>query len=184
LIAGVDFSREMKHIVAIEPIFDPVTRRHVHHFLLKAHVGKDCSGFSKLLYTWAGGIGAFVLPEDVGIPVGVAPNGGRAHVLSVLVQTHFNHPQVSQPLSLRDSSGIRIHVGDVRTHNAGMMQLGDPIVRTAGALPIGVSQCVLWPRFDFLVTVVLVLVFWLKQVRAHCHVSSRVCERARVCSCS
>jgi len=109
------------------PVISPETIQFVHHFTV--YLQKDCSftvGDKSMVYAWAPGDEGWSLPDDVGFPLFDADNHQ-----ALMVEIHYNNPgRVSGQL---DSSGIRFYYSKTaRTHDAAVLELGDPLLRLDG----------------------------------------------------
>lgn len=124
--------QSMVTMIGGTPVIPEETARFIHHFLVYAQ--KDCSRESfrtrSLIYAWAPGNDGFALPDDVGFPLF---DGTDRQAL--YVQIHYNNPD--EIAGMRDSSGVRIYyTHDERMHQAGMLEVGDPLVGLNGQ-PVG-----------------------------------------------
>ena len=73
------------------------------------------------VYAWAAGAGNFVLPEEAGLPMGA---GFAEHII---LELHYDNQAFQADIV--DSSGFRIYYTDeLREHDAGIMNVGDPLV--------------------------------------------------------
>ena len=91
-----------------------------------------------MIYPWAPGAEKFILPENAGFRFGL--NGYK----SFQIQMHYDNPVL---LSGKvDNSGLRLHYStELREHDAGVMQIGDPFVNLMSLSPVatgsdGISQ--------------------------------------------
>merc|ERR1712190_641403 len=133
-------SWNLSHIVGFEPIIEPsYMEPHVHHFVVMAYFGSsDCSGdFDTLYFTWAKGMGPFLLPSEVGFRAG---GHAGSSLQSFVIQIHYDNPGGVN--TLVDNSGLRIfRTLTLRQHAAGVMAMGDPFVRMGGTpVPAGDSK--------------------------------------------
>jgi len=117
--ANSNWVQANQYMVAFEGLVDPQGRtsnpNNIHHTVLYAYSGDDCSGTDSII--WVGGVGFYEdLPQDVGISF--------ARFKSFKLQTHYDNP--AGTAGLRDNSGVRIYFQNTRPkHEAGTMQLGD-----------------------------------------------------------
>ena len=120
------------HIVGVEPVVDKAI--HVHHFIL---YGRDrdlaptesCSDQSyEVLYAWAPGAMPLTLPSNVGGLVGTSSAGG---IVSFQLEIHYDNSL--QIPNVVDSSGVRLYyTTQLREHDLGVLELGDPLVQLGG----------------------------------------------------
>ena len=116
-------------IIGLEPIVDEDVERHVHHFTLTGSFetknGNDCSNFEdelEMVYAWTPGEGPFLLPNNVGLPL------GEGSFRSFKLEIHYDNPE--QKVGMLDSSGMRIYYNNKpREHEMGMMITGDQFVK-------------------------------------------------------
>ena len=123
------------HSIAFEPIIDPRGEKYVHHFVLYAtfeatrEVVCNETDWFETAYAWAPGEGPFVLPSNVGGPLG--ENGFKSFRLEI----HYNNPSLDT--GVVDSSGIRVYyTSQKREFDMGIMMTGDPLVSLIGQ-PVG-----------------------------------------------
>ena len=139
-------------MVAFRPVFTAATRPHVHHILLhaceantwwNAHLNSpqpcrsDAStavssssdgaspfgvqGCSGLVWAWAVGQGDFILPSEAGFLMDSTKK-------NIVMEIHYDNPGGLQ--NRIDSVGVEIYyVNTLRTHNAGILSTGDPLVQ-------------------------------------------------------
>jgi hypothetical protein len=123
-------------IVGFEPIVDDDTRAFVHHFIVNGststnngesqNCGGDFRNTFEMAYGWATGEGPLALPDNVG-----SPFGGVHGFQSFMIETHYNNPDLVE--GAMDSSGVRIYyTTQPREFEAGVMQLGDPLLKLRG----------------------------------------------------
>jgi len=132
-----------QHGIAIRHIIDdsgnnPDKGYVVHHFivrLLRRPCGTSVDGEGDQVYAWAPGVEEFVLPSNVGLPL-----GGTDGYVAVRVETHYDNPRFVS--GERDNSGVRIYwTPTLRQYNMGVMAIGDPIVRAGGQqIPRGTAS--------------------------------------------
>lgn len=119
-------------IIGIEPIID--NAKYVHHFTI--YGGKEplenmtCPDMDPLLkemtFVWAPGEPAFLLPDDVGGPVG--PGGG---LQSYILDIHYDNFALDE--GQIDSSRVRFYYTlEPREYDYGILQLGDPTGKLFG----------------------------------------------------
>jgi hypothetical protein len=115
--------RTNNYMVAFEGVHGgTTTKSHIHHTVLYAYTGDDCSGTQEII--WVGGVTFFEdLPNDIGIAF--------SRYKSFMVQTHYDNP--ANTAGLKDDSGVRIFFSTVKPkHEAGTFQLGDGTLQLAG----------------------------------------------------
>lgn len=110
------------------PILTKETAHLVHHFVLFAQA--DCSGDAymnrQLIYVWAPGNDGWKLPSDVGLPL-FSDDSSQALYLEI----HYNNPMGIE--DMLDSSGVRLYYSESkRTHDAAILELGDPWIILEG----------------------------------------------------
>lgn len=89
-------------------------------------LGISNSQCSSLMWVWATGGDTFVLPDNVGFPIG--PN--KADSVYVILEMHYDNPDHVE--GLQDFSGFNIYLSDtLREHDAGILTTGDPLVSFA-----------------------------------------------------
>jgi hypothetical protein len=107
-------------------------------------LGSSSAGCSGLSWSWAVGMGDFILPPEAGILVGNA-SGAMMHVI---LEIHLDNPQ-SATGQVSNMGFQAFYVNTRRTHDAGMMIVGDPAVHLSkisapsayqGALPKETAQ--------------------------------------------
>jgi len=139
----------VKHVVAITPI---EAKKYHHHAILHVCTGNDywdkhdppqiCasdvdqggegasplgalnSGCSSLMWSWAVGGGAFILPDAAGFRVG---DGEVSHLI---LEVHYDNPD--HDVGIVDNFGFSAYYLDeanMRPHDAGGLTLGDPALR-------------------------------------------------------
>jgi hypothetical protein len=147
-----------KHIVRIEPILDPNTASMVHHFLLhqcdlpgvwedfsspdrcQSPIAPVNTGCTSPIFGWGVGGGPLYLPPEAGYRLGTHsnPNGGMRYFI---LEVHYNSPNPALPTFRTDNSGVRIYyTSNLRTHDAGMMVLGDPFVTSKPIKPAAMTH--------------------------------------------
>ncbi|EJK46452.1 ascorbate-dependent monooxygenase [Thalassiosira oceanica] len=125
-------------MIGYVPVIDEDTRRFVHHFVVTST--EDCSDggdFDALgdttLSAWAPGDTGTMFPDNVGVQM-----FGRGKS-AVNLNIHYDNPDLVQ--GKKDSSGMRYYyVFNKREHNAGILQIGDPLVMTPGAISPGLTS--------------------------------------------
>ena len=151
-----------KHVVAIRPL---EAKRYHHHAILhvctnnsywRAHLKpRTCDGASplgafnsdcsSLMWSWAVGGGAFVLPDSAGFLVGPGPDA----VSHVILEVHYDNP--SRQAGVVDNFGFEMfYVDTPRPNNAAGLTIGDPTIRMQvrhSNLPDWLPGFVRWP-FD------------------------------------
>lgn len=130
-----------RHIVAFRPKIQESTAAHVHHIVIHSctdgqftqhHAtprvcddqtfGDRRQSCSSIIYAWAVGMGDLILPTEAGIRM-----GGANGVKHILVEIHYDNPQ--QLSNVVDRSGVEMfYVNTLRTHDAGVLWVGDPTV--------------------------------------------------------
>lgn len=122
--------------IGFEPIIDPNSARHVHHFIVYGssepfdNEACDFRQFYTMAYGWAPGEPSFAMPPEAGAPLG-APDGFQ----SFMMEIHYDNPE--ELGGVVDNSGIRFYyTSQPREHKAGVLMLGDPLV-TLGGEPVG-----------------------------------------------
>jgi len=101
---------------------------YVHHFIVYGTYAEDSCKRSdvNMLFGWAPGEPGFVFPSDVGLPI-----LGDGHFKSFRIEMHYNNPGLVE--NVRDSSGMTLFYSmEERTHQLGMLQLGDPLLQLSG----------------------------------------------------
>lgn len=90
------------------------------------------SDFPLLNFFRTPGIDSWVVPTNVGFRVGPGSDSFKYF----LVETHLDNPQLHS--GLVDNSGVRVYYTDVlREHDAGVVQVADPIVQNRDVIPAG-----------------------------------------------
>ena len=112
------------HIVGFEAYINPTTAKYVHHFVLYA--GDSCEMYSRMAMTviwiWAPGYRGAVFPNEAGVRI-LGIGGFRVFRL----QYHYDNPSKDQ--GVVDTSGFYFYTSvKLRTHDVGILQLGDPMV--------------------------------------------------------
>eukprot|EP00937_MAST-01D_sp_MAST-1D-sp2_P004180 g4180.t1 len=112
---------DTKTLVGFNGILDSGATRNdlVHHAVVYAYPADDCTGQPTII--WVGGVGFFdELPADVGMSF--------SRFKAFRIQVHYDNPNLES--GLQDNSGVRIWLdANARTHEAGVLQLGDPAVK-------------------------------------------------------
>jgi len=109
------------HLVAFEPIIDPNTFEHVHHFII-ADVVPPLK--QTTLFGWAPGVGSTVLPREAGFLV--SPTTANA-IKTIMFQTHYDNPGLLS--GMVDHSSVRIYyTAKLRQHRATVILMGDAAV--------------------------------------------------------
>jgi len=107
-------------------------------------LGSTSAGCSGLSWSWAVGMGDFVLPPEAGLLVGTAA-GAMVHVI---LELHLDNP-ARTPGQTSNMGFEAFYVNTLRPHSAGMMIVGDPTVALSqlntptafqGALPKQTAQ--------------------------------------------
>jgi dopamine beta-monooxygenase len=129
---GVDLNQDL-HTVGFEPLIDPRTKKHVHHYVLTAssipwNSSTSCEdefpGF-EVAYVWAPGDIPLSLPSYIGGPLGLT--GFQSYRL----QIHYNNPDGTP--NMTDDSGIRVYyTSKKRQFDLGIFSTGDPNVALFG----------------------------------------------------
>jgi Copper type II ascorbate-dependent monooxygenase, N-terminal domain/DOMON domain/Copper type II ascorbate-dependent monooxygenase, C-terminal domain len=134
---------ESLHMIGAEAIISDSTRKYVHHFILRANAlgtwerrssntqPLTCNEFLgiEMVYGWAPGGEPLTFPQEVGSPL------GKDGFLSFQLEIHYNNPDLDQ--GMVDSSGLRLlWTTQKRTHDGGVLILGDPGTRLEGQ-PVG-----------------------------------------------
>ena len=128
---GVNMTAEKLYIVGFEPIVDPRSKAHVHHFVTTsssvAQASEECERDSTAyLYGWAPGEVPLTLPNDVGIPF-----GDWEDAVSVQMVIHYDNPQGIA--GVKDSSGVRYYYSyKPMKYEMGFLSYGDSLVRMNG----------------------------------------------------
>lgn len=87
-------------------------------------LGQPSGGCDSLAWSWAIGQGPMILPSNVGIRTGT---GSAMKLSKVVLEIHYDNPTTAA--GKVDTSGFRAYyVNTPRTHDAGMIRLGDPLV--------------------------------------------------------
>lgn len=130
------------HIIGFEPVID--SARHLHHLVMFGS-GYDgdlpegsCDqtavafqGGLSLAWGYAPGGVPWEMPDEAGVPLGPGEDSYKMFYLN------YHYDNRWQDTGISDSSGVRIYyTTQKRKHDAGILQLGDPIVQLAGE-PIG-----------------------------------------------
>lgn len=102
-------------------------------------VTADCSG---LIWSWAVGMGDFVIPPEAGLKT------GTGHITHVILEIHYDNPTLDT--GVVDTMGFEaFYVNTLRANDAAMMIIGDPLVRlgatstapyAVGNLPAGQTE--------------------------------------------
>ncbi|KAK3267095.1 hypothetical protein CYMTET_24326 [Cymbomonas tetramitiformis] len=125
------------HAIALEHFIQESTAEFVHHFVLEGYHKSNCnSRLQRPIWAWAPGTQHLILPTKAGFRIGPTGNGFR----SFRLETHYNNPSLKY--NLVDKSGVVMHyTTELREHDAGMFQLGDPSVGLSfQSLPEGSSK--------------------------------------------
>ena len=132
-----------KYIVAVKPVYNEATKKYPHHAILHvcqqntywndhqmprlcggngdSPLGDTNSECSSLMWSWAVGLGDFILPPEAHFHVG----SGNAKISHVVLEIHYDNPQ--HLTNIVDSTGFEaFYVDSPRTYNAAGMTLGDP----------------------------------------------------------
>ena len=130
------------HIIGFEPVID--SARHLHHLVMFGS-GYDgdlpegsCDqravafqGGLSLAWGYAPGGVPWEMPDEAGVPLGPGEDSYKMFYLN------YHYDNRRQDTDVSDSSGVRIYyTTQKRKYDAGILQLGDPIVQLAGE-PIG-----------------------------------------------
>ena len=133
-----------RHIVAVKPIIDEASKAYPHHAILHvcqnntywnqhtsptlcsgnggSPLGETTSQCSSLMWSWAVGLGDFIIPEAAGFLVG----NGTSKVSHVILEIHYDNPRHLS--NIIDSSGFEVFYSNtLRQYNAAGMTLGDPL---------------------------------------------------------
>jgi len=95
--------------------------------LLYACLNSSCSS---VLWAWAPGVDPFELPREAGYRMG--PGGYNGFMM----QIHYNNPTATA--GVIDNSGIKVYYTSViRQYDAGVLELGDPLVTQKIPIPQG-----------------------------------------------
>jgi len=119
------------------PIIDKDTAQFLHHFTV--YLKKDCSALPtlqrSLIYAWAPGDDGWALPDDVGLPV-----FNTEYNQAVSIEIHYDNPSMLS--GNLDSSGLKFYYSlQSRTHDAAILELGDPMVTLRGqAISAGLAK--------------------------------------------
>lgn len=114
-------------LIGAIPIITEETRAFVHHFTvyIQPNCGFDIQARS-MVYVWGPGDEGMSLPDDVGFPLFETDDRQ-----AIWIQIHYNNP--SSISGMMDSSGVRFYYTETaRAQEAGMLELGDPLVRLNG----------------------------------------------------
>jgi hypothetical protein len=106
-------------------------------------LGETAAGCSGLMYSWAVGMGDFILPEAAGFRVGT---GAITHII---MEIHYDNPALTS--NVKDHMGFEAYYVEntLRTHDAASIIIGDPIVKfgdvtsapyTTGHIPAQTTQ--------------------------------------------
>lgn len=121
------------------PVINEDTAQFLHHFMV--YLQKDCSGDAlqrSMIYGWAPGDEGWALPDNVGFPV-----FNTEYNQAVYVRIHFDNPSMISG-SLH-SIGLKFYYTlETRTHDAAILELGDPTLTLVGNL---ISQGI--TQYDF-----------------------------------
>jgi len=120
--------QSMITMIGAVPILDEETAQFVHHFAV--YLQRDCSEESfftrTMVYAWAPGDEGWALPDDIGFPV-----FDNVDNQAVFLQIHYDNPSLIE--GAKDSSGLRFYyTNDERTHQAGIIEVGDPWISLYG----------------------------------------------------
>lgn len=110
-------------LIGAVPILPEETRAFIHHFTvyLQPSCGFDLQQRS-MIYVWGPGHDGFTLPDNVGFPL-----FEEDKQQAIWIQIHYNNP--SRVSGMMDSSGVRFYYSETaRAEQAGMLELGDPLV--------------------------------------------------------
>lgn len=89
------------------------------------HQTSECAG---LMYSWAVGMNDFVLPDDVGFPIG----SGDTDIKFVILELHYDNPTGDNTIT--DNFGLRLFYNDgPPTLEMGVMVIGDVAVQSNNA---------------------------------------------------
>jgi len=111
------------HIVGFEDIISARTRSHVHHFVVYLETNETNPYYEQqVVYLWAAGQPPVLLPQECGFML----NNGK--FTRLLLQTHYDNEAMTN-IGLIDYSGINMYyTTNLRQHDCGVMQLGDPAI--------------------------------------------------------
>jgi len=154
------------HAVAFEWLHTAENTDIIHHYVLYGHYSEDCNDggagsvqLGEHLGEWAPGVADFVAPSNAGYRI-----GGSEGFKSVALNVHYDN----QPRrAFVDNSGVRLWLTrTLRTHDIGVLQLGDPTVTLRGvAIPAGVS------KFEFLCKTTMPYELNVLYIQLHAHAS-------------
>jgi hypothetical protein len=118
---------ETLSVIAGIPIITEETAPFIHHFIVYGSPSKSsCDDMSNIMFAWAPGEDGMLFPDDVALPL-----FGDSQTNSLQIIIHYNNPELVSGLS--DSSGLRFFYSvEPREHQAGWLQLGDPLVALTG----------------------------------------------------
>ena len=168
--AGQGLNQTDRHVVAIRPLDE---KKYHHHAILhvctnnsywqqhltpqpcasdvdqgaggrgNSPLGALNSGCSSLMWSWAVGGGAFVLPESAGFRIGTGPDA----ISHAILEVHYDNPGLEA--GVIDEFGFEMfYVDTFRAHDAGGLTLGDPTLRMAiqnSNLPSWLPGALRWP---------------------------------------
>ena len=131
------------HIIGFEPLID--SAKHVHHVVMfgsgfdgdilkgscdQRVVAMTAGGLS-LAWGYAPGGVPWEMPDEAGVPLGLGEDSYKMFYMN------YHYDNRLQDTDITDSSGVRIYyTSQKRKYDAGILQLGDPILQLAGE-PIG-----------------------------------------------
>lgn len=113
------------HVYKMQFIPDVRSVQYVHHMILYGSFQEnDCENTIYPLLLWAFGSEDFILPENVGIPI-----GGEGYK-TLTLQMHYNNPESVS--GVVDNSGVRLfYTENLRQFSAGVFQVGNPLADTS-----------------------------------------------------
>ena len=99
-------------------------------------LGETQAGCSGLIWSWAVGMGDFVIPPAAGFRT------GTGHITHIILEIHYDNP--AQTAGVTDSMGFEAFYVEntLRTHDAASIIIGDPIVSLGRAGLTGQPQTV------------------------------------------
>jgi len=126
------------HGIKAQYIPDSDSHHYVHHIILYGSVSEnDCEQAFTPLYVWAPGAEDFIMPENVGMSI------GTAGFKTLKLEIHYNNPE--GVAGVVDNSGARLfYTSALRQYDAGIFQVGDPLVSLVG-VPVGEG----WQEWNF-----------------------------------
>lgn len=136
------------HLVGFEAVIPEHIRRFMHHYVLYGfYDGSPCteanSAGGSLIWEWARGVDGRPMPAEAGFPMARAStelSPGRSAFRKFVVNYHIDNPDAEQ--NFVTDAGIRVFATQqLREHDAGSLQFGDPALTMTGTqLPKGKSS--------------------------------------------